>query len=261
MPMEYTTDSILIFTDLDGTLLDHHSYSFEEAMEMLQFIKLHHIPLIIVTSKTKNEVLALQKALDINEPFIVENGAGIYIPTEKGYKTIPMGQNHTQIRDAFKRYAKEIPMRGFSDMDNEEVAKLTELPLERAIDAKKRTYTEPFVLEDREKLTELKKMAEKDGLEIVEGGRFYHLITKGQDKAAAIDLLIHQYQEEFNKKFTTIALGDSANDLTMLQSVDTPILIPHSDGSYIPNSIDQLINAPFPGPSGWNAALKEYFNV
>lgn len=261
MSRKNAQENILIFTDLDGTLLDHHNYGFEPAREMLAYLKMHHIPLIIVTSKTKNEVLRIQSELNIHEPFIVENGAGIFIPKKEGYQVLPMGQTHLQVREAFKRYTQVVPMRGFSDMSAEEVAKLTQLPLEKAKDAKDRTYTEPFILEDHSKLDTLKKMADQDDLEIVEGGRFYHLITKEQDKAAAIHLLIHKYQEKSESAWTTIALGDSANDLTMLKSVDKPILIPHDDGSYMPCSIEHLIKAPLPGPAGWNAALKELFHV
>jgi len=68
-------ENTIIFTDLDGTLLDHDSYSFEEASFMLDFIKEHDIPLIIVTSKTRNEVIGIQKRLGISTPFIIENGA------------------------------------------------------------------------------------------------------------------------------------------------------------------------------------------
>lgn len=261
MSKKDSPNTTLIFTDLDGTLLDHHNYSFDAAKEMLLYIKMKQIPMIIVTSKTKNEVIALQKELNITMPFIVENGAGIYIPNGERYASITMGKTHTEILEAFETCAKVISMRGFSDMSDEEVAKLTDLPLQRASAARLRNYTEPFVLNEHEKLSELTKMANKDGLDIVKGGRFYHLITQGQDKAQAIKYVIKHYQKMHYKKFKTVALGDSTNDLTMLQSVDIPILIPQADGNYISHNIDHIIKAPYPGPQGWNAALKEYFNV
>ena len=67
-------EKTIIFTDLDGTLLDHTTYSFDAAIPMLDYIKVNKIPLIIVTSKTKDEVLRIQKLLDMKGPFIVENG-------------------------------------------------------------------------------------------------------------------------------------------------------------------------------------------
>jgi len=261
MSLDDRITNTLIFTDLDGTLLDHDSYRFDKASEMLAFIKAHDIPLVIVTSKTKNEVAHIQKALGITAPYVVENGAGIVIPHEEGCETIAMGLDYKEIRFAFERYAESMPIRGFSDMTVEEVAEYTGLPKKQAVDAKARLFTEPFVLEDENLLPQLRKMAEKDGLDIVKGGRFYHLITKGQDKATAIRRLVKRYEKGSGAAVKTVALGDSANDLTMLQSVDTPILIPHTDGSYLSCDIPRLIKAPLPGPAGWNITLKEYFHV
>lgn len=254
-------EKTIIFTDLDGTLLDHTTYSFEAALPMLDFIKSNHIPLVIVTSKTKEEVLRIQKLLDLKAPFIVENGAGIFIPSEESYEVISMGFDYQYIRDRFVTYARSVPLLGFSDMTDEEVAKYTGLSIKSASAARKRSFTEPFILEDESKLDGLLKMAQEDELDIVKGGRFYHLISKGQDKANAIKFLIKEYEKSCEGDLKTIALGDSANDLTMLQCADIPVLIPHPDGSYLECDIENVIKAPFPGPKGWNAALKEYFDV
>lgn len=251
----------LIFTDLDGTLLDHTTYSFEPALPMLDFIKTNNIPLIIVTSKTKEEVLRIQKLLDVKAPFVVENGAGIFIPSKEGYKIVSMGFDYAYIRSCFLKYAKSVPILGFFDMKDEEVARYTNLSIENASDARKRTFTEPFILKDESKVDELRLMAYKDELDIVKGGRFYHLISRGQDKANAIKFLINDYKKRSDEDFKTIALGDSANDLSMLQSVDIPILIPRTDGSFIECTIEGITKAPLPGPKGWNAVLKEYFDV
>ena len=254
-------ENIIIFTDLDGTLLDHDSYSFKEASFMLDFIKKHDIPLIIVTSKTKNEVIRLQKLLDISTPFIIENGAGICVSRFQDYEMISLGKDYNEIRSAFKRYARQIEMRGFFDMSIEEISEYTGLDSEHAAYAKERDYTEPFILQDEDQLPALQEMARKDGLDVVQGGRFYHLITRGQDKAAAVKKVVQYYQKAKSCTYKTVGLGDSENDLSMLQSVDTPVLIPHPDGSYLECTIEGVIRATFPGPKGWNAVLKEYFDV
>ena len=56
----------IIFTDLDGTFLNHHDYSFEESKQALQKIKQNNIPLIFTTSKTRIEVEELQKKVQID---------------------------------------------------------------------------------------------------------------------------------------------------------------------------------------------------
>jgi len=254
-------EKTIIFTDLDGTLLDHTSYSFDAAIPMLQFVENNNIPLIIVTSKTKDEVVRIQKDLNLKAPFIVENGGGIFMPLEEGHEMIAMGYEYDYVRSCFLKYASSIPMHGFYDMGDKEVAKHTNLSVENIANAKKRTFTEPFILKDENRLSELKRMVNEDGLDIVTGGRFHHLITMGQDKSNAIKHLIKYYRKNWSEDLKTIALGDSANDLSMLQSVDTPVLIPHPDGSYLECDCGTVIKAPFPGSKGWNTVLREYFNV
>lgn len=247
----------LIFTDLDGTLLDHDTYSFDEASMMLEYLKKNQIPLIIVTSKTFDEVVELQKKLNISSPFIIENGAGIFIPTNEKYKKISLGHEYKATLKTFEKYSQVFKMRGFNNLSVEEIATLTSLPYEKAVMAKKRTYSEPFILEDENSLQDLKDMANKDGFDVVKGGRFYHLITRGQDKANAIKELVKIYKESQNREFKTVALGDGENDITMLSSVDYPVLIKKYDGSFIDFEKENLIKTSKIGPSGWNEALKE----
>lgn len=253
--------SAIIFTDLDGTLLNHSDYSYDSAKFILNFIKENEIPLIIATSKTKNEVIELQKYLGISTPFIVENGGGIIFHKKDGYEDMELGYNYQYIRDCFKKYAKKYKIRGFGDMGIEEIMTLTGLPFKQSKEAKSRLFSEPFVLENENDFTALKKLANSDDLDIVKGGRFYHLITLNQDKSVAVKKLIKLYETNNQKKYHSIALGDSANDLGMLQAVDTAVLIPQIDNSYIKCDIKNIKKAPFPGPDGWNIALREIFNV
>lgn len=252
----------LIFTDLDGTLLDHETYDFHEAKEMLDFIKKENIPLIIVTSKTKDEVIELQKKLKISYPFIIENGAGIFIPKDDAYELIALGKTYESTLDAFRKYAISFKIRGFHEMSDKEVATLTDLPLKKAKLAKKRTFSEPFILEDENlSLDDLKELVLDDGFDIVKGGRFYHLITKGQDKANAIIAMKNYYEKLYNKTYKTIALGDGENDITMLNCVQIPILIKKYNGTFINCDIKNLIKSKYIGPKGWNDCLKKVLNV
>jgi predicted mannosyl-3-phosphoglycerate phosphatase (HAD superfamily) len=58
-----TTPKVVIFTDLDGALLDRETYSFEPALPALRFIKEKKIPLIFVSSKTRAEIEGYRKKL------------------------------------------------------------------------------------------------------------------------------------------------------------------------------------------------------
>jgi len=78
---------MIIFTDLDGTLLDHSGYSWRDALPALKEIRSKNVPLVMCTSKTRKEVEVLQEEMGLREPFIVENGAGIYFPEDyRGFR-------------------------------------------------------------------------------------------------------------------------------------------------------------------------------
>lgn len=70
----------LVFTDLDGTLLNHDDYGYDPVLPMLSWLQDHYIPVIAVTSKTRLEVEDLLTALSLHEPFVVENSSGLFIP-------------------------------------------------------------------------------------------------------------------------------------------------------------------------------------
>ncbi len=90
-------NKILIFTDLDGTLLDHYTYQTHAAQATIAQLKSKDIPIIPNTSKTFAELLLMREELALNTPFIIENGAAVYIPVNY-FKTQPQG---TQLQDGF----------------------------------------------------------------------------------------------------------------------------------------------------------------
>ncbi|VDZ63134.1 Putative mannosyl-3-phosphoglycerate phosphatase [Serratia odorifera] len=79
--MRKSLADLLIFTDLDGSLLDHHSYRWDAAKPWLDRLAQAKVPLIVATSKTAAEVQQLQQQLGLSAlPFIAENGAQIVFP-------------------------------------------------------------------------------------------------------------------------------------------------------------------------------------
>jgi len=73
-------NSWLIFTDLDGTLLDHYSYQADAALVAVRALQARQVPIVFNTSKTLEECESLATRLAIAAPFIVENGSAIYLP-------------------------------------------------------------------------------------------------------------------------------------------------------------------------------------
>ena len=242
-------EKIVIFTDLDGSLLDHGDYSFSGALPMLSYIKKHHIDLIYTTSKTRKECMLLQKEMGISAPFIVENGACIcYLD---GRETL-LGRPHEEIALFIDRYREAFGILAFKDMSVEEICRHTGFDAVQAALAKEREFSEPFLIDSTMDIEALKRIAEKEGFAILRGGRFYHCVGAGQDKGRAVRSVMKHYPG-----YRSIALGDNFNDIPMLEAVDIPVLIPRHGGTFIPLSLPHLVKAPCEGSRGWNEALKE----
>jgi mannosyl-3-phosphoglycerate phosphatase len=259
---------LLVFTDLDGTLLDHETYSLEAALPAIKTLKERNIPLILCTSKTRAEIEMVRSQLKNNHPFISENGGAVFIPKgyfsqkfkfaieETDYLIVELGTPYSKLRDAVKkmRALTQGKVKGFGDLNFQEVAHLCGFSLDQAKLAKKREYDEPFILENEAYMGKIQEIARCSNLKITRGGRFYHL-TGQNDKGKAVLMLKNIYREK-HKKLKTIALGDSFNDLPMLKVVDFPILVKKPDGSYDPSvKLDNIILASEAGSTGWGDAL------
>ncbi len=257
-----------VFTDLDGTLLDHEDYSFAAARPALERLRNRGIPLIFTTSKTRREIESLRDLLGFHDPFISENGGGVFFPASDApwvpggiisppHVFVRLGKPYGEIRRFMKTLDPSYGVRGFGDMEATEISRLTDLSHDEALRAAAREFTEPFLLEREESLPEIEDRAALEGLRVTRGGRFHHLIGANQDKGKAVRLVTEILGKKFGKRPLTVGLGDSPNDFPMLESVDMPVLIPHPDGQYEPFSGPDVIRAPHPGSRGWNAAMEK----
>jgi mannosyl-3-phosphoglycerate phosphatase len=255
---------LLVFTDLDGTLLDHATYSFEAAAPALLELKERGIPLILCTSKTRAETEAHRRALGNTHPFVTENGGAVYIPEgyfnfEKSvgpkrglYEILEFGTSYEKLRRTLGEIRGRLgsSIRGFGDMSVEEVAGLCGFDIENAALAKEREYDEPFLVPDDTLLTAVRGVALEAGLNVVTGGRFHHLVGDN-DKGTAVTEVTELYKLAWGP-CRSVALGDSLNDLPMLLAVDIPVLVRKPGGTYDPGiRIPGLVFAPGAGPEGW----------
>lgn len=257
----------LIFTDLDGSLLDDADYSYDGARPALDRIAREGWPLVFVTSKTRSEVEHLQRRMGIEGPFVVENGAAAFFPSsltglevrgakpEGSLQALVFGRPYAEVRRFVEDVRGEYGLRGFGEMGAPEIAELTDLPQEDAERARRREFTEPFLMAHPERLPELKVEAAARGFDITTGGRLYHMIGAGQSKGRAVRKVQEILAGPGPKPLVSLGLGDSPNDMEMLQVVDHPIVIPRPDGRVMDVGRDDVIIAPEPGSRGWSSAL------
>ena len=262
---------ILVFTDLDGTLLAHDSYSWEGARPALEELTRQGIPLVFCTSKTRAEVQSLRKATGNSDPFIVENGGIVGIPagrsrreklpSKKQDRTLMLGRPYREVVAALRELAYQVgvDVRGFHQMTDQEVAQRTGLSLKEAQRARQRETGEPFLFANASprEIRVFSRMAHESGFTVQRGGRFWH-ISGNCDKGLALSTVISYYRAVWRSPIRTIALGDSGNDLPMLQVVDQPILMPKPDGSFdkeITTALPRVLRSAEQGPEGWTKAV------
>jgi mannosyl-3-phosphoglycerate phosphatase len=257
--------NLLVFSDLDGTLLDHDTYAFDAAGPALARLRELRVPLVLATSKTRAEVEPVRAQLCNDDPFIVENGGGIFFRGDRSapdlqgverrgdYWCVRCGVDYRTVRAFITEVAARFGAGGFGDMTDEQVAYRTGLPLDAARRARRREFTEPFVLEDEGVLPDLARAAADAGLALTRGGRFHHLIGAAQDKGKAVRLVIDALAG--GERVRSIGLGDGDNDRPMLAAVDVAVVVPRPDGTCLRLPDIDARYAPLPGSRGWNAAV------
>ena len=68
---------VLIFTDLDGSLLHRDTFKFDEIKEYIKQLISKGVFIIPNTSKTEKEILEFNNELGSSLPYILENGSAI----------------------------------------------------------------------------------------------------------------------------------------------------------------------------------------
>lgn len=271
----HPTSKLLIFTDLDGCLLDHNDYSFEPAAALLQKLNTLHIPVIPATSKTESEVLHLRKIINNTGPFIIENGAAVYIPMdyfpekpddvdevdEFWVKTFTEPREHWTSLIARTGFGRD-KFQTFSESSVSDIVKLTGLTHDAAVRASHRGYGEPVAWhgspeEKQQFVTELQRL----GANVMQGGRFLH-VSGNCDKGLALSWLADQYKKALHAPILSIAIGDSQNDVSMLELANIAVLIPSPAHALLRLDKPQhFYNASHFGPDGWAESVSMILNT
>ncbi|HKK97759.1 MAG TPA: HAD-IIB family hydrolase [Marivita sp.] len=244
--------TLVVFSDLDGTLLDHDTYSWEAARPALDRLARLSCPVILTSSKTAAEIAVLQDAMGLTGlPAIVENGAGVV-----GLDDPADAPTYNHLRQQLEALPDVVRSRfqGFGDMDVAEIVTITGLSPDGATLAKRRDFSEPGLWsgDDTERAAFVDALAD-NGLTATQGGRFLTL-SFGATKADGMAKVLAHYRPRH-----CVALGDAPNDITMLEAAEFGVIVanPHRDplptlGGEAEGRISRTLEA---GPRGWNTAI------
>lgn len=261
MPLDHqpavrSAANIVVFSDLDGTLLDHHSYRHDAAAPALKRLAAAGIPLVLVTSKTAAEVTPLRTDLGFAHcPAVVENGAGTLEPNQDRPTD---AASHGRLMAVLNSLPEGLrrPFVGFSDMDVAGIAQATGLSPEAARNAASRDFSEPgrWTGEEAGKAAFLTAL-QGHGIVAQQGGRFLTL-SFGGDKAGGLRRIASRYR---NGDLSTIALGDAPNDAAMLAEADYGVVVRNPDhggpGPIAGEAEGRVVRTTLSGPAGWNEAV------
>lgn len=251
--MEVQAD-IAVFTDLDGTLLDHESYDWSPAADLLAALTARGVPVVLTSSKTAAELVSLRREMGLTaSPAICENGAGVL---EAGHDALPDDAPWHRLRAELDGLSEGLrqKFKGFGDMSPAEVTAATGLSAEEAALAKARAFTEPGLWTGTasERAAFIAALHNR-GISAREGGRFLTL-GPATTKADALEAVAARLGAK-----TTIALGDAPNDIEMLERASRGVILPNPHRAPLPRLAGEaggrITRADLPGPAGWSAAL------
>ena len=266
--------SYFVFSDIDGTLLDHNNYSLGNLKNYINEIK-NKVSIIFNTSKTFSEVIQINTKLKLDFPFIVENGACIFFPSN--YESIL--NNHKSNKQFFthKDYfafkmtyltAENLMMMTsrlkslfnfsfYSELTNKELMKFTNLKIDSVKRSKERQFTNPILWRDsKEKIIDFKSEIKKinKNFNVLVGGRFIH-ISDNYNKGKALKKFLEILTPSLKKDFKTISLGDSENDLSMLESTDYSCIVKREKNKMFLKKKKNIYLSQSKAPEGWKESL------
>ncbi len=261
-------NNILIFTDLDGTLLDHHNYSARPAARLIERLyDQRTVDIIPVTSKTQSELLWLRNSIPLqNIISVTENGSVIHacgsspLDDDDRAHCIILGIRYCAILEQIAKLPQRLRkhITGFADMSVEQVMAATGLVMDDARRAQEREATEPFLWSGSDtELSALREILIEENIQVQRGGRFFHLTGQATKEHAMAKIKGAFVKKNPDFEIISIALGDGPNDLAMIEAADFGVIIPNPDGVTIETAMPNVRTAPVPGPKGWVMAVQE----
>lgn len=262
---------LLVFTDLDGSLLDHDTYDWQPAAAWLARLARDGVAVIPTTSKTRSELLTLREELGLGEtPFIAENGAVIGLPPSWQHarldrdpaspdglvvKTPSLDVDFIRRRLDVIRKRHGLRFRRMGEMDVDAVREATGLSAVAAERAMTREGSEPLIWDDEDdRLTLLAETLRIDGLTLTRGGRFWHVMG-AVDKGQAARWLVGRFEALRGECPRTLGLGDGPNDLALLEATDMAVVIAAGHGQAMELDGEWVYRTRARGPAGWSEGV------
>ena len=253
--------SLIIFTDLDGSLLHRDTFQFDEIKNYLLNLISKGIHIIPNSSKTEKEILSFNKELGADLPYISENGSAIHgldLLNINFPNKIILSREKKEIIDIFNTKVPENlknKCEFISQMSKKKQMEIFGLPSDKFKNAIERKFSTPLLFKgDKISKNKMLKILKKNSLTFQEGGRVVNLCDN-VNKVKSMNKIIKIFKK-IEDNFKVVAVGDNYNDLEMLRNSDVPCLVFNDQFKQDQININNLIVSSNPSPQGWVDVIK-----
>jgi mannosyl-3-phosphoglycerate phosphatase len=259
----------VLFTDPDTLRDGRHEWT--ATRDVVRELEDRGIAVVLWGNETRSEMELIQSDLNLQHPFISENGGGLFIRHRyflncsavgrsiQSYDVLDFGKPYHEVAEALHEVARrhECQVIGFSVMSIEDVARECGLSLAQARLAKLREYDEPFRVAGREPAaySRICSALRRFGYRCFSHERFHHA-TGVADKIQSIKTLTSIYRQAYDGHLLTIGLAKAPSETCLLRAVDVPLVV-RSDDVDAARLLQKVPTARFidAGPRGWTEAL------
>ena len=268
MEVKQIKKKVIIFTDLDETLLKDNKFNHKILNNFIKTLLQKEYEIIPVTSKAYLEVVDLLRQIKYKLAFSVENGAAYYFPINNSkdylYKKIvnPYAVKKNTIKkilnkSIFKSYLCHLKF--IENLSIVEQKKITKLNSKQLKDFNSREYSIPVLITgDKCFKKKFEETLFKYNLKIVFGGKLNN-ISGLHGKLNSLSFFSNQYKQKLrNTKIIIISLGDNQNDIEILNNSNYAGIIKNKTFKTLNlqrknNIFRSFTEAPF----GWVEVLKK----
>ena len=174
---------------------------------------------------------------------------------------VPLGATHSVLRPKLDELSQALghELVALEDLSEEQGEALTGLRGQALASAQRREWSVPFLTAPEALREPLRQLAAQHELLVVQGNRMSHLLSSGSHKGRAVEVLKQHLQQP---DVAVLGLGDSPNDLPMLETVVQAVVVPGAQGPH-PVFQDAIASgrfqlAPAPHGEGWALAVSAW---
>lgn len=261
----------VVFSSLEGTLLEDDSSGMDSARHAIERLARLHIPLILVSSQTLAEVLALTLP-GPTQPLILEHGAVLAVPDgyfprfagdfhESGYRLVCFSPPHKFILEVLEQLRGQgFVFETLAERNLDSMARLGGL-LTSAVGLLPRRYGSETILwtDSPARRAEFERALLEHGLRLEEGDGCLNVLGVGAEKGRAMRGLLGLYRLHDWPLRGTMALGDCPSDVGMLRNADRPVVVRRPDGSWLDVAqVPRGLYTRCTGVEGWHEGVGQW---